>query len=351
MAVAKGPVLARVLVTGGQGFVGAYVLRHLLSQKSAIAVFDIDKNWAILRQILSDADISRIHFFYGDIVDASAVKKAILEFEPTAVIHLAGVQIPTVKSNPGLGSSVNVTGTANVFEAVHFFADQQNSDPIPISYASSAAVLGPTSDYPDGGKNLPAESHVHKPRTLYGVYKLCCERIAHNFWEEHGIPSVGLRPLTVFGVGREIGLTSGPTKAVKAAVLGQPFVLEVSGTTGFQYVSDVARLFCDAASGIAIHPGSQVCGVRGHLASCEEFLQEASRVLPQVAKLATIQACATDIPIHYDVDEEPLRKIVGRDDLHIPLGDAISDMVRMYKELQNLSQLHDTDLRKPPSKF
>lgn len=44
-----------------------------------------------------------------------------------------------------------------------------------------------------------------------------------NFRQDRGVSSVGLRPLTVYGVGREIGMTSGPTKAIKAAILGKPW--------------------------------------------------------------------------------------------------------------------------------
>src|SRR5205823_8077728 len=58
-----------------------------------------------------------------------------------------------------------------------------------------------------------------------------------------GINSVGLRPLTVYGVNRDTGLTSDPTKAMKAAVLGIPFHIRFSGATDFQYVEDTAAAF------------------------------------------------------------------------------------------------------------
>merc|ERR1712087_917999 len=232
----------------------------------------------------------------------------VLKFKPTAIIHLAGVQIPTCKANPALGVKINVLGTVNVFEAVKALAAQEGKPPIPVSYASSGAVLGPSSDYAAGAP-LPAERDYHRPRNIYGVYKLCNEGTARLYWQDQKIPSVGMRPLTIFGVGREVGLTSGPTKAVKAAVLGRPFVIEVSGTTGFHHVADVAALFVDTVVGASRMRGAHVAGVKGHIASYETFLAEASKVLPTVAKLAWIKPGAATVPIHGDVDEAPLHML------------------------------------------
>src|SRR5213075_982718 len=64
---------------------------------------------------------------------------------------------------------------------------------------------------------------------------------------DHGVSSVGLRPLTVYGVNRDTGLTSDPTKAMKSAVLGRPFHIRFSGATDFQYVADTAAAFIACA--------------------------------------------------------------------------------------------------------
>lgn len=53
----------------------------------------------------------------GNIADTEYTKKVITEAKPTAIIHLAGLQIPTCRANPILGAQVNVIGTLNVFEA------------------------------------------------------------------------------------------------------------------------------------------------------------------------------------------------------------------------------------------
>eukprot|EP00930_Biecheleria_cincta_P007745 TRINITY_DN109012_c0_g1_i1.p1 TRINITY_DN109012_c0_g1~~TRINITY_DN109012_c0_g1_i1.p1 ORF type:complete len:355 (+),score=57.41 TRINITY_DN109012_c0_g1_i1:24-1088(+) len=345
--MAQSETLNRVMVTGGQGFLGAYVLKDLLSRGSQVEVLDLKEAPNILEQVLSPDELKSFTMRTVDIADGEKVKAAILSFKPTAVIHLAGVQIPTVRGNPALGVAVNVLGTVNVFEAVRELAVREGVPPVPVAYASSGAVLGPSSDYAAGAA-LPAERDYHRPRTLYGVFKLCNEGTARIYWQDHNIPSVGLRPLTIFGVGREIGLTSGPTKAVKAAVLGRRFVIEVSGITGFHHVADVASLFVDTAAGASRIPGAHVCGIKGHVASYEDFLSEAAKVLPDVSKLASIKPGAPEVPIHGDVDEALLQVLAGRQKLHMSLSEAVAEMVSHFRDLQTRGKLQDTDLGPEP---
>lgn len=229
---------------------------------------------------------------------------------------------------------------------------EERLDELWVAYASSAAVLGPSSDYVGAEGPLAAEVHCHKPRTLYGVMKLCNEGTARVYWQDHQIPSVGLRPLTVFGVGREIGLTAAPTKAVKAAVLGRRFELQVRGVTGFQYVVDVSRIFIDAAAavGTARGKGAHVCGMKGQLASYEVFLHEASLAVPAVATKTWIAESAPEVPIHGDVDEAPLQQLLGRTALHMSLRDAVADMASAFKALHARGALLPSDLGAQPAR-
>lgn len=117
---------------------------------------------------------------------------------------------------------------------------------------------------------MPDDTY-HKPRTIYGVFKLCDEGCARIYAQDHGIPSVGLRPFTCYGVGREIGLTSGPTKAIKSAVLGRPYDIAFSGNTGFSYVGDIARTFIGCTR--APCDGAVVFNIRGEVTSIDSFIK------------------------------------------------------------------------------
>ena len=133
---------------------------------------------------------------------------------------------------------MNVVGTAAVFEAARRHGLSSS-----VSYASSAAVYDAAGDI--------------NPASLYGVYKIATEGIAKVFWNENGIGSVGLRPLVVYGAGRDQGMTAGPTQAIAAAVAGEPYKIAYGGRTQLQYTSDVARGFIEAtrtpATGAAIY--------------------------------------------------------------------------------------------------
>ena len=125
------------------------------------------------------------------------------EHAPTHIVHLAGLQVPFVAADPVMGALVNVVGTVRVLEAARHAGGAVRG----LSYASSAAVY-----------DLAGEL---RPRSLYGVYKRCNEETARHYAESLGVPSVGLRPWTVFGVGRDQGVTSAPTSAIQAVVRGE----------------------------------------------------------------------------------------------------------------------------------
>ena len=115
----------------------------------------------------------------------------------THVIHLAGLQVPTCRADPILGAKVNVLGTLAVFEAVRLAGDQVKR----LVYASSAAVFGPPEKYPTGPL---ADDVPLVPATHYGVFKCCNEGNARIYFQDFGLSSIGLRPWTVYGVGRDL---------------------------------------------------------------------------------------------------------------------------------------------------
>ena len=81
------------------------------------------------------------------------------------------------------------------------------------------------------------------PTTHYGDFKCCNEGNARIYFQDHGMSSIGLRPWTVYGVGRDFGMTSEPTKAIKSLALGRPYHISYGGWQDLQYVDDVADVF------------------------------------------------------------------------------------------------------------
>ena len=142
--------------------------------------------------------------------------------------------MPLCRQDPARGALVNVVGTANVFEAVKAHRDRVSR----VVYFSSGAVFGPPEHY---GPGPVTDDSPPRPATHYGVYKVANEETARIYWDEHKIPSMGFRPLSVYGPGRDFGLTADPTLAMKAAVLGRPYQVRWGGATDLIYAEDVAQ--------------------------------------------------------------------------------------------------------------
>ena len=200
----------------------------LVREGAGVVAFDLGDDERRLRLIASPEEIERVTFVRGDITGIEMVERALAEHEITHIVHLAALQVPFCRESPVLGAQVNVTGTVNIFEAAKRLRLETT-----IAYASSAAV------YDEHGEIAP--------RTLYGVYKLANEGTARIYAEESGAASIGLRPFSVYGPGRDQGLTAGPTLAIAAAVRGEPYRIGFGGRTQLHYAPDVARAFVDAA--------------------------------------------------------------------------------------------------------
>jgi UDP-glucose 4-epimerase len=252
------------LVTGAFGCIGAWVVKRLLAAGERPIAYDLgDDPWR-LQMIVGEAATRDVQRVRGDITDRDALERVIVDRRVTHLIHLAAWQIPLCRQDPPRGALVNVVGTANVFEVAKSHRDQVGR----MTYFSSAAVFGPPDLYPPGPV---ADDAPPRPATHYGVYKVANEETARVYWEEHRIPSIGFRPLSVYGLGRDFGLTADPTLAMKAAVLGRPYRIRWGGATDLILADDVAQA-CVAASGSAL-PGARVYNLHGESARIADVVR------------------------------------------------------------------------------
>ena len=107
-----------VLLTGGYGFIGAWIIKNLLERGDQVGIYDLKEDPHRLDVILSAEQIKQIRFFQGDVTDLPNLRRAVEQQGITHVVHLAGLQVPVCRADPILGAKVNVLGTLAVFEAV-----------------------------------------------------------------------------------------------------------------------------------------------------------------------------------------------------------------------------------------
>ena len=279
---------------------------------------------------MSGDEVARARLITGDITRPDALSPVVEEFGVTHVIHLAGLQVPTCRADPRLGALVNVVGTVNVFEAALHSAGRIKK----IVYASSAAVFGTNEE----GRAV-TERDEPQPATQYGVFKRCNEGSARVYHLDHGLSSVGLRPLTVYGVGRDFGLTSDPTKAMKAAVVGRPFHIRFGGRTDFQYVADTADAFIRAA--VSDLTGAHVFNLHGETTRVADVIAEIERARPQARGTITHGDAPLAIPSEFD--DAAVRAALGPLSV-TPLADGVRATIERFAELQREGRLETDDL-------
>ena len=228
----------RVLVTGGTGCIGSWVVRNLVQEHVPVVVLTSSGRDERLRLILTDAERDEISFVTGDISDIAALESAAARHGINRIIHLAGMQFPFCAADPVRGAQVNVAGTVTIFELAKRLGVER------VVYASSAAVYGPKSHYEETVLGPDAELF---PTSHYGVYKVANEQTARVYWQTDGIVSIGLRPHSVYGPGRDQGVTSKPTVAMIAAAAGRAYHVNFNGRYQFQFADDAAKAFLRAA--------------------------------------------------------------------------------------------------------
>jgi nucleoside-diphosphate-sugar epimerase len=322
----------RVLLTGGYGCIGCWVTGLLLRRGDAVFIYDLKEDTRRMRQVLGDELIGQTRFVAGDVTDLAGLRAAIAGHGITHVIHLAGLQTPTCRADPMLGARVNVLGTLAVFEAVRQSGGQVQR----LVYASSAAVFGPVENYPKGP--LPDDVSL-KPSSHYGCFKLCNEGNARNYFEDHGLSSIGLRPWTVYGVGRDFGMTSEPTKAMKALAIARPFHISFGGVQDLQFAEDVAGAFIRCAE--APYKGAMAYNLRGDRVDMPAFRRILAEVEPSAAELVT---CGDrQIAVAYDLDDSALRKDIGALP-HTPLIEGVRRTLEHFRRLHAEGRLDTADI-------
>ena len=322
----------RVLLTGGFGCIGSWIVRQLLAQGDQVWIYDLKADLHRLRLLLEEHELIRAEFIQGDVADVEGLKRAFQQNAITHVVHLAGLQVPVCRADPLLGARVNVLGTLAVFEAVRHLKDQVQR----LVYASSAAVFGPPSSYGAGSQKDDAPLH---PSTHYGVFKCCNEGNARIYFQDFGLSSVGLRPWTVYGVGRDFGMTSEPTKAIKSLALGRPYKISYGGSQDLQLVGDVARIFIRCLEGT--HRGSHSYNVRGSIVTMPEFYKALFAVDPNAAKL--IQFGSRQLDIAYDLDDSALEADFGPLP-RTPLIEGVRQTYDHFRRLHAQGRLDTADL-------
>jgi UDP-glucose 4-epimerase len=215
----------RVLVTGGNGFIGSHLVDQLAKRDLDVAVLDVNER-------RYDSLPSQVHFIKGDINQAYLVREAVSGVD--VVFHLTWTTIHEV-ANQDPGGDV----TANLIPTIHLLEACRNAGVRRIIFTSSGGtVYGPAQAWPI------SETHPQNPVNSYGVTKLAAEKYLYMFRHLHGLDYAIFRPSVPYGP-RQNPLARQGAVAVFLYRVARDLPVAIWGdgsvTRDYFYVSDLAE--------------------------------------------------------------------------------------------------------------
>jgi len=221
-------ILLKILVTGGAGFIGRYLVDFLLPHNE-VTIYDNLSN-------SSKVDIESLiekgaKFVNEDILDYQNLQKSCIGFD--LIIHLAAKSDVTESViHPEITNEVNVTGTENIMKCCIENKIKK------IIFASSAAV------YMDS--EIPVNENAKtNPSSPYGKSKLVAEQKIKKISEEFSINAITLRMFNVYGKGQNYQYAGVISKFIKNVSKGEPIIINGDGkqTRDFVSIFDVVAAF------------------------------------------------------------------------------------------------------------
>jgi UDP-glucose 4-epimerase len=219
--------MARYCVTGGCGFIGSHLVDALVAAGDSVVVVD-DLSSGRRQNLAAAAEL-----MVGDICDRRLISEALRGAQ--GCFHLAAIASVEKCRADWLGThQTNLTGTITIFDVARQIGSRP---PIPVVYASSAAVYGDLQDFP-----LEEVAPV-RPLSAYGADKLGGELHGRVAWRVHGVPNTGMRFFNVYGPRQD---PQSPYSGVLSIFLNRisskaPIQIHGDGrqTRDFVFVSDV----------------------------------------------------------------------------------------------------------------
>ena len=322
--------MARILITGGAGYVGSHCSKALAAARHEGVVFD--------NLLFGHREFARWgRLIEGDIRDASALDAVFSAYRFDAVMHFAALAyVGESVTAPGRYYDVNVNGTRTLLDAMVRAGVRS------IIFSSSCAIYGEP-------ERMPITEHTApNPINPYGFSKLVCEHMMDDFDLAHGLKSARLRYFNAAGADRtaEIGEDHDPETHLIPLVLdaasGRRPIVTVYGTDyptpdgtavrDYIHVDDLARAhvlalqyLLNKGDTIAVNLGT------GHGASVRQVIDTARRITGREIVVRDALRRAGDPPVLV-ADAKKASAVLGWAPQYSDLADIITDAWRWHNK-------------------
>jgi len=325
--------MAKILIVGGTGFIGAQIARQLLNLNHQVICYDnflhfgnpLENRYEFylrhrMEQIKDQVVIER-----GDTRNREAIRGCMERHKPEYIIHLAAIADATVALRyPQDTNDINVVGTLNLLGLLKEFPVKR------FLFTSSSFVYG-------NFQYLPAdENHPLSPFGIYGGTKLTGEVLTKSFCKEYGLEYVIIRPSAVYGFGDSHNRV---TKTfMENAIFNRPLKLVNGGeyVVDFSYVTDVADGFVRAL--FAEKAKNEIFNIsRGEGRSIAELAEIVKSHFPHVPMIEESEKPDMKRPLRGALGIEKARTLLGYNPT-VSLEDGIKIYAAPMKNCQPLLQ-------------
>lgn len=253
----------KILVTGGAGFIGSYLVPQLVENGSEVIVFDLSPAPRSLASVLD-----RISYVRGDLSSPADLYRAMLTYRPEGVMHLGAILAGPCEDNPINGFKVNFVSTQTLLDASLALNVKR------FFMVSSISVFGRDVVEP------VRDDAVKNPETVYGQTKLASEHLMLWYARKHDLDTRGLRFTWVFGPGRTQGITALYSSLILDAIArGEPISIPNPDERGdWLYVKDAVKAIMALWNTPEVK--QRVYNIAGGVHSIREVVEIAKKVRP-----------------------------------------------------------------------
>ena len=314
-----------VLVTGGAGFIGSWVIKSLLERGDDVVCVDemndyysVEQKEKNIEQIMFEYGRTRVKTYFGDICDGNLMDMIFKKHSIKWVCHLAaraGVR-PSIE-DPFIYIQSNVDGTTRLLELSRKYEVES------FVFASSSSVYG-------GSKEsvFKETDNVDFPVSQYAATKKSCELMAHTYNHLYGLNVSGLRFFTVFGPSGRPDMA--PYKFIKSVATGGELLQFGDGSSSrdYTYVSDIV----DGIIRSLDRPhGYQIYNLgNGDPVKLTEFINIVEQEVGLKAKIKVVGDQPGDVP-RTCADISKAREMLGYNP-SVSFQDGIRETVKWMKE-------------------
>ncbi|WP_288433417.1 dTDP-glucose 4,6-dehydratase [uncultured Acinetobacter sp.] len=311
----------KILITGGAGFIGSAVVRHVI-ENTENEVLNVDKLTYAgnLESLARIAKNPRYTFSQTDICDRAALDKLFENFQPDAVMHLAAEShVDRSITGPAAFIETNIIGTYQLLEAARHYWNtlpENRKTAFRFHHISTDEVYGDL----EGTEDLFLETTPYAPSSPYSASKASSDHLVRAWYRTYGLPVV------LTNCSNNYGPFHFPEKLIPLVILnalaGKPLPVYGNGTQirDWLYVEDHARALYKVVTEAAV---GETYNIGGHneqknidvvKAICE-LLEELAPNKPEgLARYEDLITYVTDRPGHdlrYAIDASKIQKDLG----------------------------------------